>query len=693
MSGLSGIAFSDTGIPWAWTAQSLGIGTNPKLVASGTTIFGSWISASGVVQGAYANGPNWSSFSNLSSSAVVPNSNKIASNASGVATVVWESTDGVVHASQYNQGGWSADKAISAPGVAAGLPSVVVDVSNNVTVSWVNLAGDVQAVRQVGGNWGVVSTLSSSATIATVGVAPQIAVDANGFVTIAWQEQSGGVGAAQYSYGWGPSTTVSVSSVTSQPLLAIDSTNTPILAWTASGSGVQSSRLLSNAWSMPVTIGSGTAQFLITSSGSYPTLVFSDSSVSQYSQTNGWSSPVAASQSGTLNSAVVDSTGSVTIGYVVVSFRGNSSSYVSRYSSGAWSTPVSIVGYSGATTVSVALTANSGAVAVSGNNYVIYKNGVWSSSSALISQSSNSSYPSYYLGSGLSLISDSTGNVTGLASGSSTQNSSIIDALYGTFNNYQFSLNCNNGGLSTVASRPVGTWCSGEGLYGYPKTSSTFLAAGTVITVSGSTTSSNTGIIYSGSCNNNTYNSNGSCTFTLSGASTVNVDAAYIPTYTLSISASEGGAISYPGLFWNQTCPPSCSITAGIGSTHTLTAIPSNDYTFLGWSGSCSGTGSCVITMTGNQGVAANFALTYPAPNAVLSTQILTGLGTIISSPSGIVCGENCSYTFTKKMSVTLTATPADGQRFNGWSGACTGKKPICKVKLTGNKLVRAKFR
>jgi hypothetical protein len=83
---------------------------------------------------------------------------------------------------------------------------------------------------------------------------------------------------------------------------------------------------------------------------------------------------------------------------------------------------------------------------------------------------------------------------------------------------------------------------------------------------------------------------------------------------------------------------------------------------------------------------------TYPAPNANLTVTITKGNGSITSSPEGIECGATCSYPFTKKMTIKLTATPANGAKFGGWSGACTGKKLTCSVKLTSNKSVKAKF-
>ena len=58
------------------------------------------------------------------------------------------------------------------------------------------------------------------------------------------------------------------------------------------------------------------------------------------------------------------------------------------------------------------------------------------------------------------------------------------------------------------------------------------------------------------------------------------------------------------------------------------------------------------------------------------------GFGTVLSSPAGIDCGANCVGSVGANQTVTLTATPASGSIFNGWSGGCTGTDPCT---ITGN--------
>jgi hypothetical protein len=83
-------------------------------------------------------------------------------------------------------------------------------------------------------------------------------------------------------------------------------------------------------------------------------------------------------------------------------------------------------------------------------------------------------------------------------------------------------------------------------------------------------------------------------------------------------------------------------------------------------------------TQVGNHYTAATGG---PAPTTqtVSVTTTGTGTGTVVSSPSGISCPSTCSMTVPSGSTVTLTATPASGSTFGGWTaGACTGTSTTC---------------
>ncbi|MCW2963249.1 MAG: hypothetical protein JWO17_501 [Actinomycetia bacterium] len=80
-----------------------------------------------------------------------------------------------------------------------------------------------------------------------------------------------------------------------------------------------------------------------------------------------------------------------------------------------------------------------------------------------------------------------------------------------------------------------------------------------------------------------------------------------------------------------------------------------------------------------------------PPPPTLALTVTVDGSGTASSNPAGISCPSTCSAGFTSGTSVTLTATPAAGSNFSGWSGACSGTGG-CAVSITAATAVAAHF-
>jgi uncharacterized repeat protein (TIGR02543 family) len=75
------------------------------------------------------------------------------------------------------------------------------------------------------------------------------------------------------------------------------------------------------------------------------------------------------------------------------------------------------------------------------------------------------------------------------------------------------------------------------------------------------------------------------------------------PNFTLTVQSypNNGGIVMGGGVYVN-------------GGSATVSATPKQGYTFNHWSGACSGTGRCVVTMNGDKTVTANFSLIPATP-------------------------------------------------------------------------------
>ena len=80
------------------------------------------------------------------------------------------------------------------------------------------------------------------------------------------------------------------------------------------------------------------------------------------------------------------------------------------------------------------------------------------------------------------------------------------------------------------------------------------------------------------------------------------------------------------------------------------------------------------------------------AAGPVQLTVTRAGTGTVTSTPAGIDCGSSCAATFTAGTIVSLTATPAAGWVFMGWSGTGCAGTGACSMTLTTATTVRATF-
>jgi peptidoglycan/xylan/chitin deacetylase (PgdA/CDA1 family) len=166
-------------------------------------------------------------------------------------------------------------------------------------------------------------------------------------------------------------------------------------------------------------------------------------------------------------------------------------------------------------------------------------------------------------------------------------------------------------------------------------------------------------------------------------------------TYGLTVSKGGTGAGTVTSNPTGIDCGTACSANYGSGTVVNLTATAStagNGSSFAGWSGACSGTAACSVTMSAVKNVTATFnPLPPPARYALTVAKGGAGTGTVTSSPTGINCGGTCAADFNSGTVVTLTATPDSGMLFTGWSGDCSGTG-TCSVTMGAAHNVAAGF-
>jgi hypothetical protein len=241
-------------------------------------------------------------------------------------------------------------------------------------------------------------------------------------------------------------------------------------------------------------------------------------------------------------------------------------------------------------------------------------------------------------------------------------------------------------GAGTVTPQLIGTGC-GVGCYAYP------LNASVPMTATPASGGSFSG--WSGACT-------GTAACSVRTSAPLGLTASFgQPVLTLTVfgsgnvsGRSGGNAISCSG----GQLP--CAQTFAQGATVTL--IPSGG-TFTGWSGACTGTGACTVTMGTSQAVTANFSAVAAAASGQLNVSLAGASGSayrggnqVVSSPAGIVCNpspdSSCGYDFPPGTPVTLTAITEVGSQFVGWSGACTGTGLSCTVAAPNGDTATATF-
>ena len=256
-------------------------------------------------------------------------------------------------------------------------------------------------------------------------------------------------------------------------------------------------------------------------------------------------------------------------------------------------------------------------------------------------------------------------------------------------------------GAGTVGSSPAGITCSAAAGASSGTCSARF-EGGTAVTLSATPGAGSVFTGWSGACGGT-----GSCQLTADENRTVTAgfDLATFPLHVNGAGTGSGSIASQSGLLPAIACTSAagsvsgaCNITYVAGAVVTLTPTPSIGTVFDGWTGACTGTGSCTVTMSQARTVTArfvsrSFALDLSGSGGGSGT-IATAEGVQPPLSCGVAAGTrsgSCTATYPAGTVVNLLATAATGSRFGGWGGACTGAGD-CTVTIDQARSVSATF-
>lgn len=107
-----------------------------------------------------------------------------------------------------------------------------------------------------------------------------------------------------------------------------------------------------------------------------------------------------------------------------------------------------------------------------------------------------------------------------------------------------------------------------------------------------------------------------------------------VPSSTLSVKKAGAGTVkSSPA---GISCGGDCTQAFALGTVITLTQTPASGYSFSGWSGACTGTGQCKVTMNKAKAVTATFTANAAAASAQPQSASLSQTSAATTAPSSV---------------------------------------------------------
>lgn len=263
--------------------------------------------------------------------------------------------------------------------------------------------------------------------------------------------------------------------------------------------------------------------------------------------------------------------------------------------------------------------------------------------------------------------------------------------------NFTLSLTAGGTGNGSVVSTPSGISCqmnagatSGTCISSY--------AQNAPVTLTANASSGHSFTNWGGACSG----SLPTCQVTMSQSRSVTATFTS-PAFALAVNLSGTGSGTVSSTPSGINCQSNGGSPSGTCSSQyaqntmvNLSASPFSGHTFVGWTGPCSGTGICQVTISQARTVGASFS----APVGNFTLTILGGGNGdgVVPGPNGSSCvitggvaSGTCVFSTVANAQLQLGALPASGHTFTGWSGACGGTGS-CNLTMSQDRTITASF-
>ena len=171
------------------------------------------------------------------------------------------------------------------------------------------------------------------------------------------------------------------------------------------------------------------------------------------------------------------------------------------------------------------------------------------------------------------------------------------------------------------------------------------------------------------------------CAFDLEADSALT--ATFDKAFALSVSKTGSGSGTVTSTPAGIDCSSTCSAEFAEGQVVVLDRLADPGSHFLEWTGACTGSGACEVTMSEARSVGAVFEI---SAHSLTVNKAGSGSGTVSCD------GGPCASSYPDGAILTLTASADSGSTFAGWSGSgCTGDL-ACVVTISADTTVTATF-